>query len=364
MAVLILGIETSCDETAAAVIADGVEVRSNIISSQHAIHAPYGGVVPELACRSHVENVRPVIEAALNQARVALHDIDVIAVTQGPGLVGALLVGVSVAKALAYGLGKPLVTVHHLEGHISAVYLEYPSVPSPYVALVVSGGHSDLYYCPQRGHYVVLGRTRDDAAGECFDKIAKMLHLGYPGGPIVDRLAQRGESTTIHFPRAMLDRETFDFSFSGVKTAVRTHTLHLTDTQRVPFFHDDTFWPLPVSPEWEKQRNDILASFQQAVVDVLVTKTLRAVAQSEARAIVVVGGVACNSTLRREMRLAGERRGIPVFFPSPILCTDNAAMIACAAAYRYCMAPQYYHACDFLELDAQPNFMLSNVNDC
>src|SRR5215471_21680931 len=175
IAVLILGIETSCDETAAAVVADGVKVCSNIISSQHAIHAPYGGVVPELACRSHVENARPVIEAALNQAQVALRDIDVIAVTQGPGLVGALLVGVALAKALAYGLGKPLVAVHHLEGHISSVYLEYPSIPSPYIALVVSGGHSDLYYCPQRGHYVVLGRTRDDAAGECFDKVAKML---------------------------------------------------------------------------------------------------------------------------------------------------------------------------------------------
>jgi N6-L-threonylcarbamoyladenine synthase len=362
--VLILGIETSCDETAAAVVADGVEVRSNIISSQHAIHAPYGGVVPELACRSHVENVRPVIEAALNQAQVSLHDIDVIAVTQGPGLVGALLVGVSVAKALAYGLGKPLVAIHHLEGHISSVYLEYPSIPSPYVALVVSGGHSDLYYCPQRGRYVVLGRTRDDAAGECFDKIAKMLHIGYPGGPVVDRLAQRGEPTTIHFPRAMLDKETFDFSFSGVKTAVRTHTLQMTDTQGVPFFHDDTFWPLPVTTEWEKQRNDLLASFQQAIVDVLVTKTLRAVAQSEAHAIVVVGGVACNSTLRREMRLAGEGRGIPVLFPSPILCTDNAAMIACAAAYRYHMTPQHYHEGDFLDLDAQPNLMLSDVNDC
>ena len=244
---LVLGIETSCDETAAAVVADGVAIRSNIISSQHTIHAPYGGVVPELACRSHVENIRPVIETALDQAQVSLHDIDLIAVTQGPGLVGALLVGVSLAKALAYSLGKPLVPVHHLEGHINAVYLEYPSVPSPYVALVVSGGHSDLYYCPQRGHYVVLGRTRDDAAGECFDKVAKMLHLGYPGGPIVDRLAQQGEPTALYFPRAMLAKETCDFSFSGVKTAVRTHLLHVTDTQSRPFFHDDTFWPLPAS---------------------------------------------------------------------------------------------------------------------
>jgi len=362
--VLILGIETSCDETAAAVVADGVKVCSNIIASQHAIHAAYGGVVPELACRSHIENLQPVIDAALEQAHVTLHEIDVLAVTQGPGLVGALLVGVSLAKALAYGLGKPLVAVHHLEGHISSIYLEYPSVPSPYVALVVSGGHSDLYYCPQRGHYVVLGRTRDDAAGECFDKIAKMLHLGYPGGPLVDRLAQQGESTAIHFPRAMLDKETFDFSFSGVKTAVRTHMLQMTDAQGARFFHDDTFWPLPVSPEWGRRRNNIMASFQQAVVDVLVAKTRRAVEQTEARAIVVVGGVACNSTLRREMRRAGAGRGVPVFFPSPILCTDNAAMIACAAAHRYHMTPHYYHKQCFLDLDAQPNLTLSNVHAC
>jgi len=360
--VLILGIETSCDETAAAVVADGVTIRSNIISSQYAIHAAYGGVVPELACRSHVENIRPVIETALDQAQVTLHDIDAIAVTQGPGLVGALLVGVALAKALAYSLGKPLIAVHHLEGHISSVYLESPEVPTPYIALVVSGGHSDLYYCPRRGHYIVLGRTRDDAAGECFDKVAKMLHLGYPGGPIVDRLAQQGESTAIHFPRAMLDKETFDFSFSGVKTAVRTHMLQVTDTCGAQLFQDDTFWPPPAFPEWEQHRNNILASFQQAVVDALVTKTLRAVAQSEAQAIVVVGGVACNSTLRRDMRLAGEACGLPVFFPSPILCTDNAAMIACAAAYRYHVNPDYYQQRCFLDLDAQPNLTLSNVD--
>jgi N6-L-threonylcarbamoyladenine synthase len=359
--VLVLGIETSCDETAAAVVADGSKVRSNIIASQHTIHAAYGGVVPELACRSHIENLQLVLAAALEQAHVTLDDIDVLAVTHGPGLVGALLVGVSLAKALAYGLGKPLVAIHHLEGHISAIYLEYPSVPCPYIALVVSGGHSDLYYCPQRGHYIVLGRTRDDAAGECFDKIAKMLHLGYPGGPIVDRLAQQGEPSAIHFPRAMLDKETFDFSFSGVKTAVRTHVLQMTDTRGERLFHDDMFWPLPTSPEWESHRNNIMASFQQAVVDVLVAKTRRAVVQTEARAIVVVGGVACNSTLRSEMRRAGEECSVPVFFPSPILCTDNAAMIACAAAHRYQMAPHYYRERSFLDLDAQPDLTLSNV---
>jgi N6-L-threonylcarbamoyladenine synthase len=208
-----------------------------------------------------------------------------------------------------------------------------------------------------------LGRTRDDAAGECFDKVAKMLHLGYPGGPIVDRLAQQGDPEAVHFPRAMLDKETCDFSFSGVKTAVRTHVLQMTDTQGRRFFHDDTFWPLPAAPAWAQHRNNILASFQQAVSDVLVAKTLRAVAQYDARAIVVVGGVACNSSLRRDMRVAGEERGLPVFFPSPILCTDNAAMIACAAAYRYHTTPQYYHEQGWLDLDAKPNLTLSNVND-
>lgn len=359
---LVLGIETSCDDTAAAVIANGCEIRSNVISSQHAIHAVYGGVVPELACRSHIENIRPIIEAALEQARVTLSDIDVIAVTQGPGLVGALLVGLSLAKSLAYGLGKPLVPVHHLEGHISAIYLEHATIPTPFIALVVSGGHSDLYFCSQRGHYTVLGRTRDDAAGECYDKIAKMMHLGYPGGPIVDRFAQQGNAAGVHFPRAMLDKDTFDFSFSGVKTAVRSHLLQSVDAQGASWFHDDTFWPLPQSTAWTQERNDILASFQQAVVEVLVTKTLRAVLQTQAQAIVVVGGVACNSALRHEMRVAGERQQLPVFFPSPVLCTDNAAMIACAATYRYQTTPHTYHEHDYLTLDAQSNLRLSNLD--
>ncbi len=358
---LILGIETSCDETAAAVVADGVEIRSNIISSQQAVHAAYGGVVPELACRSHIENLQAVIEAALAQAHVTLHDIDLVAVTQGPGLVGALLVGVSLAKSLAYGLGKPLVPVHHLEGHVNAIYLEHPVVPTPYIALVVSGGHSDVYYCPVRGQYLVLGRTRDDAAGECFDKVAKMLHLGYPGGPLVDRCAQGGDPSAIHFPRAMVDKETFDFSFSGVKTAVRSHLLQMTDDAGVRWFDDDTFWPLPTSEMWLQQRNTLLASFQQAVADVLVTKTLRAARQTAARAIVVAGGVACNSALRHAMRRAGESEGVPVLFPSPILCTDNAAMIACAAAHRYQTAPAVYHE-EFLTLDAQPNLALPAVH--
>jgi N6-L-threonylcarbamoyladenine synthase len=358
--VLVLGIETSCDDTAAAVVANGTEVRSSIVSSQHTIHAAYGGVVPELACRYHVENIQPVITAALEQAGVSLHDIDLIATTQGPGLIGALLVGVSVAKALAYGLQKPLVPVHHLEGHISSIYLEHPAVSFPFVTLVVSGGHTDLYYCPRQGDYNILGRTRDDAAGECFDKVAKMLHLGYPGGPIIDRLAQAGDPHAIRFPRALLTHTSLDFSFSGVKTAVRSHLLQATDNQGMPLFADDSFWPLPAAPSWARQQSDLLASFQQAVVDTLVRKTLRAVQQTQARAVAVVGGVACNSMLRREMLLAGESQALPVYFPSPKFCTDNAAMIACAAYYRYQANPKNSES--FLDLEACPNLDLAMMD--
>jgi tRNA N6-adenosine threonylcarbamoyltransferase len=350
--VLILGIETSCDDTAAAVVANGTEVYASIVSSQNSIHAAYGGVVPELACRCHVENLRPVIDAALNQARVTLHDIHLIATTQGPGLIGALLVGVSFAKALAYATQKPLAPVHHLEGHICSIYLEYSTIPFPFVALVVSGGHTDLYYCPQRGYYRLLGRTRDDAAGECFDKVAKMLHLGYPGGPIIDRLAQSGNPQAVHFPRALRTKDTLDFSFSGLKTAVRSHLLQVTDPQGNKLFLNDAFWPVPDAAWWTAQRYDILASFQQAVVEALVSKTLHAVATTNARAIAVVGGVACNSALRHTMQQAGAARGLPVFFPSPRFCTDNAAMIACAAYFRYQSTPQYYCQKAFLDLEA------------
>ena len=352
---LTLGIETSCDETSAAVLADGHEVLANIISSQHSIHAAYGGVVPELACRSHTENIRPVVDTALQQAGVSLSDIDLIGVTQGPGLVGALLIGLSFAKSLAYGLDRPLVGVHHLDGHVSAIYLGNRIVPFPFVALVVSGGHSDLYYCPQRGHYKVLGRTRDDAAGECFDKVAKMLSLGYPGGPLVDRLAKDGNPDAIHFPRAMQGRNNLDFSFSGVKSAVRSHLLEVSDADGQRVFRDDSFWPLPDVPQWEQERNDILASFQEAVVDSLVSKTVRAAEHTEAEAIAVVGGVACNTSLRRRMMSAGESLGLPVLFPSPVLCTDNAAMIAAAAAFRYEACNELYHYPAFLDLDARPN---------
>ena len=352
---LTLGIETSCDETSAAVLAGSHRVLANVISSQHSIHSAYGGVVPELACRSHTENIRPVLEAALEQAGASLRDIDLIGVTQGPGLVGALLIGLSFAKSLAYGLGKPLVGVHHLDGHVNAIFLENPTVPFPFVALVVSGGHSDLYFCPQRGRYQVLGRTRDDAAGECFDKVAKMLSLGYPGGPVVDRLARHGNPDAVRFPRAMQGRNNLDFSFSGVKAAVRSHLLEAGDANGDRIFRDDSFWPPPDVPEWEHQRNDILASFQEAVVDSLVGKTVRAAEYTEAEAIAVVGGVACNSSLRRQMVSAGESLGLPVIFPSPVLCTDNAAMIAAAAAFRYQAGNELYHYPAFLDLDARPN---------
>lgn len=358
---LTLGIETSCDDTAAAVLADASKVLSSIVSSQDPIHAPYGGIVPELACRSHLENLRPAIRMALEKAQVALSDIDLIATTQGPGLIGALLVGFSLAKALAYGLQKPLIPVHHLEGHIHSIHLEHPVIPYPLVTLVVSGGHTDLYYCPQRGQYRTLGRTRDDAAGECFDKVAKMMHLGYPGGPAVDRLAQAGDPQSIVFPRAMLTKKTYDFSFSGIKTAVRSHLLSATDSGGKRLFKQDTFWPLPQSPGWLQQRNNILASFQQAVVDVLVGKTLRAVKETQAQAVAVVGGVACNSALRRDMNLAGKAEGFSVFFPSPGFCTDNAAMIACAAYHRYLKTPQNYDRQHFLELEAHANLALPEM---
>jgi N6-L-threonylcarbamoyladenine synthase len=358
--VLILGIETSCDDTAVAVVANGTDVLSSIVSSQETIHAAYGGVVPELACRSHAENIRPVIEAALQKAGVTLHDIDVIAATQGPGLIGALLVGFSLAKALAYSLKKPLVAVHHLEGHIHSIYLESSQIPLPFIALVVSGGHTDLYYCPQRGQYTVLGRTRDDAAGECFDKVAKMLHLGYPGGPIIDKLAQRGDPQAIHFPRPLPTKDTFDFSFSGLKTAIRSYLLQITNPQGKCLFSDDTFWPTPTVAWWEPQRNDILASFQQAVVDVLINKTRLAVKHTQARAVAVVGGVACNAALRQQMLHTGATNGFPVFIPSPRFCTDNAAMIACTAYHRYSLNPPYYQQQNFLGLEAQANLMLSS----
>lgn len=309
---LLLCIESSCDETAAAVVRDGKEVLANIIASQVNVHARYGGVVPELASRKHLEAISVVIDEALEKSGTALDGIEGIAVTRGPGLVGALLVGLSAAKALAYARKIPLVGVHHIEGHILAPLLE-AQVAFPYLALAVSGGHTHLYRVDGIGRYTTLGRTLDDAAGEAFDKVAKLLGLGYPGGAVIDRLAAEGNPAAIAFPRPLLQRRNLDFSFSGVKTAVLNYVRKQNG-----------------AIEGEHLR-DLAASFQAAVVEVLTRKTLRAAEEHGLSRIVVAGGVACNSGLRAAMKEAARQKGREVFFPSPALCADNAAMLAVAA---------------------------------
>jgi N6-L-threonylcarbamoyladenine synthase len=315
---LILGIETSCDETAAAVVEDGRRVRSNVLFSQEEIHGPFGGVVPELACRRHVIVIQQVVEKALIQADVDVADLSAVAVTQGPGLIGALLVGVCYAKGLAYQYQRPLLAVNHLEGHLAAIELSpgraRPDFPR--VALIVSGGHTHLYLVARIGEYRLLGKTRDDAAGEAFDKAAKMLGLGYPGGPIIDRMAVGGDPTAIRFPRPKADPGTFDFSFSGLKTSLK---YHLERNGR----------PTPT------QMADIAAGFQQAIVDVLVSRCLTAARAYQARAILVVGGVAANSVLRRTLEKTCDQEGFPLLIPPPALCTDNGAMIAAAGYHLY-----------------------------
>jgi N6-L-threonylcarbamoyladenine synthase len=326
----ILGIDTSCDDTSIAIVADGTIILSNVVASQVDIHHRYGGVVPELACRKHIEAIGPVYRAALDEAGLTLVDLDAIAVTRGPGLIGALLVGLSFAKSLAYATGKPLVAVNHLEGHICSAFLEAPDLACPFVCLVVSGGHTDLYHCKAPGAYRLLGQTRDDAAGEAFDKVSKLLGLGYPGGPVIDRLAREGDPKAIRFPRAYLERDSLDFSFSGIKTAV----LHY------------------VRKHAPKQVADLAASFQQAVVDVLVEKTLAAARQCEASRVVVTGGVAANSQLRREMHAACVEAGLQLVIPHPRLCTDNGAMIAAAAHWHLHLGHVALDAEALLELDA------------
>ena len=314
---LILGIESSCDETAAAVVKNGREVLSNVINTQIDLHKIYGGVVPEIASRKHIESIDPVIDEALSNAGVTLEDLDAIAVTYGPGLVGALLVGVSSAKALAYAAKKPLVPVHHIKGHIMANLIAHPDLNLPFVCLVASGGHSHIVEVQSTETLRVLGRTRDDAAGEAFDKIARVIGLGYPGGPLIDRLAKEGNPEAVHFPRVRMDGDSLDFSFSGVKTAVINY-LHKAEQRGE-----------------EINRADIAASFQAAVVDVLCEHTIEAAKRCGRKVITLAGGVASNSALRKEMtqRAAGE--GISVLYPPPVLCTDNAAMIGCAGYYGY-----------------------------
>lgn len=314
--VLILALESSCDETSAAVVRNGREMLSNIIATQVDIHKVYGGVVPEIASRKHVEVINEVIEQSLEQAGILREELDGIAVTYGPGLVGALLVGVSVAKALAFGLSLPLAGVHHIEGHISANYIEYPDLEPSFICLVVSGGHTQIIHVKDYGQYDLIGRTRDDAAGEAFDKIARVLGLGYPGGPAIDRIAAAGNPMAVSFPRVQLKDNPCDFSFSGLKTAVINH-LHNLEQKGETYAAED-----------------IAASFQEAVVDVLVEKTMKAADGLNQRKIVLAGGVAANSALRKRMDQETKNRGSLLYYPSPVLCTDNAAMIASAGYYQ------------------------------
>src|SRR5947207_3534691 len=319
---LVLGIETSCDETAAAVIRDGREIVSSVISSQIKTHARFGGVVPELASREHLDKIVPIVEAAFTRASLPQDDIEGIAVTVGPGLVGSLLVGVSYAKAMAFALNKPLVGVNHIEGHIYSVCFENPPVEHPAVALVVSGGHTNLFFVPEPGKYKVVGRTRDDAAGEAFDKVAKMLGLGYPGGPIIERLARDGNPKAVKFALPRMGDNRPDFSFSGLKTAVTKHV------------RESGLQPVQNGGEPSQGIKDLAASFQSTVIRSLVTTMERVAGEYHPRTLIVGGGVACNGALREAAKHAADRLGIPVYFPSPHLSTDNAAMIAAAGTVK------------------------------
>lgn len=333
--ILILAIESSCDETAAAVVKNGREVLSNIISSQIELHKLYGGVVPEIASRKHIEKINQVIEEALQSAHVTLDDLDAIGVTYGPGLVGALLVGVAEAKAISYAKNLPLVGVHHIEGHISANFIENKELEPPFPCLVVSGGHTHLLIVEDYGKYRILGRTRDDAAGEAFDKVARAIGLGYPGGPKIDKLAKEGNADAIAFPKAHVAEAPYDFSFSGLKSAV----LNYLNGCRMR--------------GEEICQVDVAASFQKAVVEVLVEHAMMAVKEYGFDKLAIAGGVASNSALRGAMQQACEKNHIQFYYPSPILCTDNAAMIGAAAYYEYTNGTR-----SGLDLNAVPNLKL------
>jgi N6-L-threonylcarbamoyladenine synthase len=314
----VLGIETSCDETAAAVVENGRRILSNVVLSQAHVHAAYGGVVPEIASRHHLEAIAPVVEAAMAEAGTRFEDLAAVAVTQGPGLVGSLLVGLQAAKAIAYVHGKPLVPVHHVAGHVAAAFLAHGDIPLPAVALVVSGGHTSLYSVPEEGTHLLLGRTRDDAAGEAFDKVAKLLGLGYPGGPAIDRLARDANDRAVEFKVARIKDGRSDFSFSGIKTAVLLHVRR----EGIPPVADASNVPPRV--------RDLVASFQRAVVDALVRGLSAAARAHDPKSLILTGGVAANSLLRRETENAGRELGLPVFIPPLELTSDNAAMIAAA----------------------------------
>ena len=333
--VLILAIESSCDETAAAVVKNGREILSNVISSQIDLHTLYGGVVPEIASRKHIEKINQVIKQSLKDANTTLENIDAIAVTYGPGLVGALLVGVSAAKAISFATDIPLVGVHHIEGHISANYIENMNLEPPFVCLVVSGGHSHLVVVKNYGEYEIIGRTRDDAAGEAFDKVARAIGLGYPGGPKIDKVSKEGNPEAIHFPRAKVNESEYDFSFSGLKSAVLNYLNGCKMKGE------------------EYNQADVAASFQKAVVDVLVEHSLHAVETYGLNKFAIAGGVASNSSLRKAFEEECQKRNIEFYHPSPIYCTDNAAMIGVAGYYEYMKGER-----SGLELNAVPNLKL------
>ena len=334
MSTLILGIESSCDETAASVVADGREILSNVIASQIDIHTVYGGVVPEIASRKHTEAICTVTAKALKDADCTLEDLSAVAVTAGPGLVGALLVGVSFAKAMAYAAGLPLVPVHHIEGHIAANYLAHPELKPPFVCLVASGGHSHIVCARDYLSFEILGRTRDDAAGEAYDKIARILGLGYPGGPKIDSLAKEGNGKAVQFPRVRFS-DSLDFSFSGVKTAVMNYVHNAGQRGE------------------EINRADIAASFQEAVTDILVSNTLKAAKMTNVDTVCLAGGVASNSRLREKMAEETAKRNLKLYYPEPVLCTDNAAMIACAGYHEFLSGK-----CGQLSLNAMPSVRL------
>ena len=335
---LVLGLETSCDETAAAVLKDGDTLLSNVINDQIGIHSEYGGIVPELAGRSHIDRVHRVIEEAVKEAGAQLRDLDLIAVTMGPGLIGSLLVGLNTAKGLSYGLNTPMIGVNHLEGHLLAIFLQ-KKMQFPFIALIVSGGHTDMYRASDFGQYKLLGRTRDDAAGESFDKVGKMLGLPYPGGPAIEKLAQNGNGKAHKFPRAYLEKGSLDFSFSGLKTSVRTFLQQREQGNRITLTDED-----------------ISAGFQDAVIDVLVDKLISACKKEKISRIVVTGGVAANGALREAVRNAAQSHGFEASFPDRIFCTDNAAMIACAGYHKF--VRQKSLSADFKALDAKANLPL------
>jgi N6-L-threonylcarbamoyladenine synthase len=319
---LVLGIESSCDETAAAVVKNGREILSSVIFSQIEIHKKWGGVVPEIASREHLVKIDPIVKEALEKANVTFQDIEAVAVTQGPGLVGSLIVGVCYAKALAFGLGIPFIGVNHIEGHFFSVEFENPPTQFPAMALIVSGGHTNLFYAPEAGQYKIVSRTRDDAAGEAFDKVSKMLGLGYPGGPIIEKYAKEGDPKAIKFPVAKISDGRPDFSFSGLKTAVMRH------------LRENDISPLTENVEPTQEIKDICASFQHTVVKSLLRQTERLIKEYEPQTLIVAGGVACNLALREASEKLGKQYDLPVSFPSKHLSTDNAAMIAAAGNFH------------------------------